>query len=135
MVDTSAIYALLDKSDNLHRRSFALFQELSTKPATVVVTNFIMAECHALLAGRLSLEIARSWLKGLCWPVERVMEEDEQRAKEIIFTYIDKSFSYTDATTFAVMKRLGINKALAFDQHFSQYGFILYGICRYRDNP
>lgn len=127
MVDTSAIYALLDKSDNLHRRSFALFRELSTKPITVVITNFIVAECHALLAGRLSPEIARNWLKGLCWPVERVMEEDEQRAKEIILTYIDKSFSYTDATTFAVMERLGINRVLAFDQHFSQYGFILYG--------
>lgn len=127
MIDTSAIYALLDKSDNLHQQSFALFQELSTKPVTVVITNFILAECHALLANRLSPEIARSWLKGLCWPVERITEEDEQRAKEIIFTYIDKSFSYTDATTFAVMERLGINEVLAFDQHFPQYGFIPYG--------
>lgn len=127
MIDTSAIYALLDKSDNLHQQSLTLFQELSTKPVTVVITNFILAECHALLTNRLSPEIARSWLKGLCWPVERVTEEDEQRAKEIIFTYIDKSFSYTDATTFAVMERLGINEALAFDQHFSQFGFIPYG--------
>lgn len=58
--------------------------------------------------------------------MERVTEEDEQRAKEIIFTYIDKSFSYSDATTFAVMERLGINEVLAFDQHFPQYGFIPY---------
>jgi predicted nucleic acid-binding protein len=122
IIDTSAIYALLDKSDNLHQRSFNLFQELSTKPITVVITNFILAECHALLTNRLSPE----WLRGLCWPVERVTEEDEQRAKEIIFTYIDKSFSYSDATTFAVMERLGINEVLAFDQHFPQYGFIPY---------
>jgi predicted nucleic acid-binding protein len=46
---------------------------------------------------------------------------------EFIFTYTDKSFSYTDATTFAVMERLGINEALAFDQHFPQYGFLPYG--------
>jgi len=63
IIDTSAIYALLDKSDNLHQRSFNLFQELSTKPITVVITNFILAECHALLTNRLSPEIARSWLK------------------------------------------------------------------------
>ena len=86
-----------------------------------------MAECHALLANRLSPEIARSWLKGLCWPVERVTEEDEEKAKEIILTYVDKTFSYTDATTFAVMERLRLSEALAFDQHFSQYGFIPYG--------
>jgi len=73
----------------------------------------------------LGSELARTWLKGLCWPVERITEEDERKAREIIFTYFDKSFSYTDATTFAVMERLGITSVLAFDQHFTQYGFTL----------
>ncbi|GAB6275341.1 MAG: PIN domain-containing protein [Peptococcaceae bacterium] len=127
IVDTSAIYALLDRSDNLHQKAIYLFQKLSSKQMVVIITNFIMAECHALLANRLSPEIARSWLKGLCWPVERVTEEDEEKAKEIILTYVDKTFSYTDATTFAVMERLRLSEALAFDQHFSQYGFIPYG--------
>gem|GEM_PF-6379042 len=36
---------------------------------------------------------------------------------------LDKSFSYTDATTFTVMERLRIANVLAFDQHFVQYGF------------
>jgi predicted nucleic acid-binding protein len=127
MVDTSAIYALLDRSDNLHKQSVTLFKKLSVKQAAVVITNFIVAECHALLANRLSPELARAWLKGLCWPVERITGDDENKAKEIIFTYLDKSFSYTDATTFAVMERLGITSVLAFDQHFTQFGFALYG--------
>ncbi|MDN5376190.1 MAG: uncharacterized protein PWQ39_1230 [Thermacetogenium sp.] len=128
MVDTSAIYALLDRFDNLHQKAVSLLREISRKQLMVMLTNFIVAECHALLSSRLGPEIARAWLKGLCWPVERVTEKDEQRAKEIIFTYVDKAFSYTDATTFAVMERLGIRTALAFDQHFSQYGFVLYNI-------
>ncbi|MDH7578285.1 MAG: PIN domain-containing protein [Bacillota bacterium] len=115
MVDTSAIYALLDRSDNQHQKAVSILQEISKKQLAVVITNFIVAECHALLSSRLGPEIARSWLKGLCWPVERVTEDDEQRAQEIIFTYVDKTFSYTDATTFAVMERLGISAVLAFD--------------------
>ncbi|KUK09978.1 MAG: putative ribonuclease VapC [Clostridia bacterium 41_269] len=98
----------------------------------VVITNFIVAECHALLFSRSGPEIARSWLKGLCWPVERVTEENEQRAQEIIFTHVDKTFSYTDVTTFAVMERLGISTVLAFDQHFSQYDFVPYGTNHFR---
>lgn len=31
--------------------------------------------------------------------------------------------SRTDATSFAVMERLGLDRALAFDRHFTQYGF------------
>ncbi|MGB9805082.1 type II toxin-antitoxin system VapC family toxin, partial [Desulfofundulus sp.] len=120
MVDTSAIYALLDRSDNMHQQAVSILKELSTQGVEVVITNFIVAECHALLVSRLSPEIARAWLKGLCWPVERVNEEDENRAREIIFTYSDKSFSYTGATTFAVMERLGATRAFAFDRHFIQ---------------
>ncbi|MBO8127548.1 MAG: PIN domain-containing protein [Firmicutes bacterium] len=126
IVDTSAIYALLDRSDNYHQQAVAALKELSTKKVSVVVTNFIVAECYTLLASRLSPEIARSWLKGLCWPVERVTEDDEKRAREILFTYPDKSFSYTDATTFAVMERLEITCAFTFDQHFTQFGLAPY---------
>ena len=50
---------------------------------------------------------------------------DEKRAKEIIARYKDKTFSYTDATSFALMERLGLEAAFAFDAHFRQYGFSL----------
>jgi predicted nucleic acid-binding protein len=35
-------------------------------------------------------------------------------------------FSYTDATTFAVMQRTGIKLAFAFNRYFIQFGFALY---------
>jgi predicted nucleic acid-binding protein len=55
--------------------------------------------------------------------VHRVLGEDEVRAREIIFRYVDKDFSYVDATSFAVMERLGIEEALTLDNHFRQYGW------------
>jgi predicted nucleic acid-binding protein len=36
----------------------------------------------------------------------------------------DKDFTLTDATSFAVMERLGITYAFTFDHPFTQYGFI-----------
>lgn len=55
----------------------------------------------------------------------RAEEEDEGRARAIIRQYVDKDFSLTDAISFAVMERLGIGHAFAFDRHFAQYGVAL----------
>ncbi len=67
----------------------------------------------------------RDWLLRQIWPVERITPEDEEKAGEIIRRYTYKSFSYTDATSFVVMERLGIKEAFAFDPHFRQYGLKL----------
>lgn len=123
MVDTSAIYALIDRSDACHEKAKYLFKKLSERDVDLILTNFILAETHALILSRLGHELAREWVKNLIWKVERVKEEDEKRAREIIITYKDKSFSYTDATTFAVMERLKLNVALTFDNHFTQFGW------------
>jgi predicted nucleic acid-binding protein len=123
MVDTSAVYALLDRSDSNHGQAVSFFKRLADKGRTVLLTNFIVAECHALILSRLGHDLAREWLRNMVWPVERVTEKDEERAREILLAYTDKSFSYVDAMTFAVMERLGVKEALAFDEHFVQFGF------------
>ena len=125
LVDTSAVYALIDRDDAYHRKAVTLLRSLPRRGLTPLLTNFIVAESHALLLSRLGPEIARDWLLRQIWPVERITPDDETKAREIIQRYTDKSFSYTDATSFAVMKRLGIKEAFAFDPHFRQYGLKL----------
>lgn len=122
-VDTSAIFALLDRSDANHAAARDELQRLKHRRASPFLTNFIVAETHALALSRLGPEVARRWLLGNVWAVERVTEEDESRAVTILSRYVDKTFSYTDATSFAVMERLGVKTAFAFDPHFRQYGF------------
>ena len=39
-----------------------------------------------------------------------------------VYEYQDKEFNYCDAVSFAVMERLDIQEAIAFDEHFRQYG-------------
>ncbi|MEW8959034.1 MAG: PIN domain-containing protein [Moorella sp. (in: firmicutes)] len=107
----------------LHVHAFSALNQLSEQDVDLILTNFILAETHALILSRIGHELAREWVKNLVWKIERVKEEDEKRAREIIIAYKDKSFSYTDATTFAVMERLNLKVALAFDNHFTQFGW------------
>jgi uncharacterized protein len=125
LTDTSAVYALVDRDDSYHRKAVTLLRSLPRRGLTPLLTNFIVAESHALILSRLGAEIARRWLLEHVWPVEPVHPRDEERAKEIIRRYVDKSFSYTDATSFAVMERLGLKEAFGFDPHFLQYGLKL----------
>lgn len=122
-VDTSAIYATLDRDDANHAAATAALRRLRKGRAEPLVTNFIVAETHALLLGRLGADIARRWLVANAWPIERVTVEDESAAYDIISEHTDKTYSFTDATSFAVMRRLHLRSVLAFDRHFAQFGF------------
>ena len=55
--------------------------------------------------------------------VIRARAADEERAKQILFQYTDKDFSFADAISFSVMERLAIRHACSFDRDFVQYGF------------
>jgi uncharacterized protein len=125
LVDTSAVFALLDRSDANHAAARSSLAGLQKRRAEPFLTNLIVAESHALLLARLGGAIARTWLLGNTWPIERVTGEDEERARAIIARYVDKTYSYTDATSFAVMERRGLKVAFAFDPHFRQHGFQL----------
>ena len=123
LVDTSAVYALVDRDDAFHREAVAILRSLPGRALTPLLTNFIVAESHALLLSRMGAAMARRWLLGQAWQIEAVQARDEEIAKDIIRKYTDKSFSYTDATSFAVMARAGISVAFGCDPHFQQYGF------------
>ena len=95
---------------------------LTRMGAELVLSNFIIAESYNLINARISSAKAREWLLANTWPVERVSCSDEKRAIEIITTYTDKDFSYTDATSFAMIERFAIDFAFTYDRHFQQYG-------------
>ena len=111
--------------DAFHRRAVTILRSMPGRGLTPLLTNFIAAECHALILSRLGTAIARRWLLDQRWHVELVQTRDEEMAKNIIRKFIDKYFSYTDATSFAVMARMEISVAFGCDPHFRQYGFEL----------
>lgn len=125
--DTGAVVALVNKRDQWHTEAKRRLRLLQKRKARLLLTNFVVGEIYALLLTRLGGDVARQWLATNDVAIERVTEADENRAKSILLQYTDKSFSYVDATSFAVMERRGLNTAFSFDQHFAQYRFTIYG--------
>jgi len=127
MVDTSAFAALVVARDAGHQAAVAIHDRLGREGWQLVTTNYVLAETHALLLAREGRDVALDGLRGIDRgaAVVRAAEEDEQRARSILERYRDKTFTLTDAISFAVMERLGIGFAFTFDRHFAQYGFAL----------
>jgi predicted nucleic acid-binding protein len=121
-VDTSAWYALLDKSDANHHAAVK-FKDSLVHP--MMTSNYIADEVITLVRSHLGYEVAieigqKLWDESIANLI-RITLQDEKRAWEIFMNYNDKSFSFTDCTSFALMERLGITEAFAFDEHFEQY--------------
>jgi len=130
-VDTSVWYALSDQGEAGHARIRRAVEQLRSSGRRLVTSNFVVAETHALIIGRLgrfeALRYLRSMLRGDL-DLDRVTEMDERRAVEIIEHYADKAFSYTDATSFAIIERRGISTAFSLDRHFAQFGLTTLGL-------
>jgi len=121
-VDSSAIVALIVKNDGSHEKAVSSLRLMTENKAEMIISNFVVAETYNLLAARTYPGKARQWLLTNTWSVVRVSSADEQEATQVIETHADKSFSYTDSTSFAMIKRLGFDFAFTYDRHFEQYG-------------
>jgi predicted nucleic acid-binding protein len=124
-VDTGGFYAALNRRDAFHREAVRLFRRARRDHWFLITTNFVLAESHALILARMGRARAWTFLQATLTGstnVIRADEADERRARAIIEQYEDKAFSYCDAVSFAVMERLDLQEAIAFDDHFRQYG-------------
>ena len=124
LADTSALVAMRDSADAHHHAALEWFREASAEGVRLVVTNYILAEVHAFFCRwpDAALGYADKIRTDPAFKVVRASAADEAEAWAILHRSHDKTYSFVDAVSFAVMKSLRLNAALAFDQHFRQFG-------------
>ena len=128
LIDSAAYLALVNPHDAHHVAARTTWRRLTSERWTAVTSNYVVAEAHALLIARTGHTIAREFLRQFergATGIVRATEQDERRAREIVFRCADKDFSLTDAISFAIMERLIIDVAFTYDSHFSQIGWVI----------
>lgn len=125
LVDTGAWFALSVPTDPDHR---AATNFARTNRDVLVTTDYIVDELLTLFRVRREPNRAIAWLDGILLAGRcnfvRIDPVDFQRAVDVYRAFADKNWSFTDCTSLAVMERLNIDKAFAFDEHFRQFGSI-----------
>lgn len=128
-VDTAGWMACADGGDPAHARSRAARDGALEAGHALVTTDFVVDETLTLLRVRLGVKAAEAWWQQvdrsprLRW--ERIDSDRFEKARHIFFQYRDKDFSFTDCTSFVVMREARLTHALTTDRHFRQMGFQL----------
>ena len=126
-VDTSAFYALEDISDDNHKNAIEVRDEIKNKKIKLITSNFVIDEILTLLRIKLGHDIAVKFGKNIqkskIIDVIHVTGEIEKLAWGTFVKYQDKDFSFTDCTSFEIMRKYRINRGFTFDNHFKKFGF------------
>jgi len=125
LVDTGAWYALADQSDRHHRAAREYYETAADRQG-LVTTDPILGETFALLSSHLGRPSALSFWAGLREariPILPITVQEIEAAWHVAQAFPDQTFSFVDCTTFALMERLGIRDAFAFDSDFLVYRY------------
>ena len=123
-VDSSFWIAVYYPRDAWHAEAVEL---LRAGPRDLVTSNHVRGETWTFLRRRLGHALGRQFLDRLdatrTTRVAFVPENLEPEALEWLKQHDERSYSFVDATSFALMRSLGISQAFAFDGDFAAAGF------------
>lgn len=126
-VDTAGWMTLADGADPDHARAARFRDQWLEQGGSFVSTDYVMDETLTLLRVRLGLDAAERWWSQveasarIAW--EWIDPERAEKARRWYFRWRDKAFSFTDCTSFVVMRERRIRSALTSDHHFALAGF------------
>jgi len=126
-VDTAGWMATVDGADPRHAACGTARDDWLRQGGLLLSTDYVMDETLTLIRMRLGIDAAEQWWQlveaspRVRW--EAVDAERAEKARRWFFRWRDKSFSFTDCTSFVVMRELRIASALTTDRHFAQAGF------------
>lgn len=124
-VDSSFWIALADRRDGRHSDALGLVRAYERSP--LVTTNHVRGETWTFLRKRRGHGIALRFLDATEGAerlrVVPLTPEVEADAWSWLRRHDERPYSFVDGTSFALMRRLGIREAFAFDGDFAAAGF------------
>jgi predicted nucleic acid-binding protein len=128
-VDTAGWICPADAADPEHEAARIARDSWLEQGRIFVSTDYVVDETLTLVRMRLGLHAAARWWdqversSRLRW--EWIAPARAEKARTWFFRWSDKSFSFTDCTSFVVMRELRLRRALTTDRHFRVAGFEL----------
>jgi uncharacterized protein len=126
-VDTSALYALLDRDDRGHGAVAAAWTRLVAARRPLVTSNYVLLETTALLQRRIGLAAVHDLDDHLAplLAVRWITEDLHRRAVRRLRRTDRREVSLVDCASFELMEAEAIRDALALDDDFAREGFRL----------
>lgn len=124
-VDTSALYAVLDRDDQNHPIAKSAWRSLLQADDALIVTNYVVVETTALVQHRLGMEAVRALFGDILPALDMhwIGEDEHRGAQNALLAAARRKVSLVDCSSFHVMRSRMMGTAFAFDPHFREQGF------------
>ena len=126
-VDTSALYAVLDRDDDNHPVARTTWERLVRSSDVLLAHNYVLVETSALVQSRLGMAALRAFQERIVpiLHVYWVTESDHATAIGVAVAANRRQLSLVDCTSFLTMKSHALSDVFCFDKHFEEQGFNL----------
>lgn len=124
-VDTSAFYAVLDRSDDHFEAAKRTWIDLIDGGQPLFTTNYVIVETLALLQHRIGMEAVRVFVADVlpliqtCW----IDETSHRIAVHSLQVSDRRGLSLVDCVSFEIMRERSMAFAFCFDSDFAEQGF------------
>lgn len=123
LLDTSALYALISRTDEFHPRAQATYQDLLAGGARLWITSYVLVEFGALVHHRLGFEPIRSFVEATQDVYETLWIDSELHSQAWVQfeTRKGEGLNFVDWTTLMSARRIGAT-IFTFDSGFDREG-------------
>lgn len=128
-IDTSAFLAILASDQNLHFQAKEILLELQQQHAIFFTSSFVLSETYTRIIYDLHLKIAEKFHQMIISGEEtgfmRVFWLDQLIDEEIYKIYkkfSEHKLSYTDASSYLLVKKFHLDAIFTFDRAFKKVG-------------
>ena len=129
-LDTSLLVAYYNADDVNHADAREFVRDMEGKRVGFLISDYIFDEILTVMLVRSgkkkAIEVCNAILRDVGSGSIRLLYVDEEvfgRATAIFTRFVDKTWSFTDCTSYILMRNAGIAKCASFDRHFYQFGF------------
>lgn len=128
-VDTSGWVALFVGNDRNHKKAVSIFEQIKRLKMSVYTSDYVIDETITTIMARgnhgQSVVAGEALFNSDIIKLVHVAPDYLSDTWRHYKKYSDKKFSFTDVSSFSIMKSLGIRKAFSFDREFVQAGIEL----------
>lgn len=119
LADTGPLYAIVDRTDQYHRRAQEDLHRLEQEGITVVVAAPILLETYTLVLRQMGIGRAHTWLREMISAATLInpILQDYLLATETIRRYVDQPLTLFDAVLARISGRLQY-PVWTYDHHF-----------------
>jgi predicted nucleic acid-binding protein len=128
-IDAQGWVALKNPSDRHFEAAHQTYQSLIAVRTRFITTNFVLDEAYTILrresGHHIAVELGEEVRASKILRVVHIGQNLQEEAWEL-FKNRDSTlkWSFTDCTSFIVMRRFQIQEAITFDHEFEQAGFV-----------